>query len=346
MPIDLPNSTGGEGMSTKTDAPRRLGEFELIARIFAPLARDAPGAFDLTDDVALLTPPPGREIVLKADSLIESVHFRSDDPPSTVGRKALRRALSDLAAKGAEPAAYLLALALPQRIGVPWLEEFASGLALDQAEFGISLYGGETDATPGPVTITVTAIGFVPQGALVRRKGAKLGDLVFVTGTIGDAGAGLEVLASQAATLSGEAVEFLTSRYRLPMPRLALGRVFRGFTSAAIDVSDGLIADLGHIAEVSEVRIEIDSDAIPLSSALARTMKDELATRIRAATAGDDYEIAFTAPPAAGPLIREAAWQAATAVTPIGRVVPGRGVAMLDPAGREIALERRGYTHF
>ena len=333
-------------MSTKAEAPRGLGEFELIARIFAPLARGAAGAFDLTDDVALLTPPPGREIVLKTDSLIESVHFRSDDPPSTVGRKALRRALSDLAAKGAEPAAYLLALALPQRIGVPWLEEIASGLALDQAEFGISLYGGETDATPGPVTITVTAIGFVPHGALVRRKGANPGDLVFVTGTIGDAGAGLEILTNKPAILSGKAPEFLASRYRLPTPRLVFGHAFRALASAAIDVSDGLIADLGHIADVSDVRIEVDCAAIPLSPVLAGIKGDGRETRIHAATAGDDYEIAFTAPSAVEPLIREAARQTATSITPIGRVMPGRGIALLDDAGGEVALERRGYTHF
>ncbi len=333
-------------MTTKAERSRRPGEFELIARVFAPLAHGASGAFDLTDDVALLAPLPGHEIVLKTDSLIESVHFRRDDPPSSIGRKALRRALSDLAAKGAEPAAYLLALALPEWTDVTWLEEFASGLSRDQAEFGLVLHGGETDATPGPVTITVTAIGFVPADALVRRKGARPGDLVFVTGTIGDAGAGLEVLGAQSLPLTDPALEFLVSRYRLPVPRLAFGRALRGHASAAIDVSDGLIADLGHIAEVSQVRIEIDGAAIPLSPALLSQWGDGPDARIRAATAGDDYEIAFTAPATAAAMIREAARQTATSVVPIGRVAAGRGTALFDASGVEFPLERRGYTHF
>jgi thiamine-monophosphate kinase len=332
-------------MIAKTEMSGRPGEFELIARIFAPLAKNAPGAFDLSDDVALLTPRIGHEIVLKADSLIEGVHFRRDDPPSTVGRKALRRALSDLAAKGAEPTAYLLALALPNWPDMPWLEAFASGLAADQAEFGIALLGGETNATPGPVTITVTAVGFVPEGALIRRRGAKPGDLVFVTGTIGDAGAGLQALVEQ-AEVSRPALEPLISRYRLPAPRLAFGRALRGIATAAIDVSDGLLADLGHIAKVSAVRFEVDSTAIPLSIELRNAWGGGLGTRIRAATWGDDYEIAFTASPMAQPMIREVGQRTTTAVSLIGRVVAGQGAAFLDESGAEVPLDRRGYTHF
>ena len=327
------------------ETPRKLGEFELIARIFAPMAKGAPGAFDLTDDVALLAPPPGSEIVLKTDSLIEGVHFLREDPPSTVGRKALRRALSDLAAKGAEPTAYLLALALPQWVSTSWLEEFASGLSLDQAEFGISLYGGETDGVSGPVTITVTAIGLIPTGTLIRRKGAMPGDAVFVTGTIGDAAAGLEILENSSARLTDPALDFLVSRYRLPTPRLAFGRTLRGQASAAIDISDGLVADLGHLARVSGVRIEIDCRAIPLSPELPTLWGAGPDASIRAATAGDDYEIAFTAPPATA-AIREAARLTGTPVAAIGHVRAGHGVTLLDAAGGEIALKTRGYTHF
>jgi thiamine-monophosphate kinase len=330
----------------KTESSQRIGEFELIARIFAPLARGAPGAFDLTDDVALLSPPAGHQIVLKTDSMIEGVHFRRDDPPSTVGRKALRRALSDLAAKGADATAYLLALALPQWPDMPWLEEFGHGLSLDQMEFGVSLLGGETNATPGPMTITVTAVGIVPEGALIRRKGANPGDMVFVTGTIGDAGAGLGVLVEQAAASPGAASEFLITRYQLPAPRLAFGRLLKGIATAAIDVSDGLLADLGHIADVSDVRIEIESGAIPLSRPLQNLWGTELDARIRAATAGDDYEIAFTAPSASVALIRDAARKSGTELTAIGRVARGRGTAFLDESGMEMPLERRGYTHF
>jgi thiamine-monophosphate kinase len=331
---------------SKAEPPQRPGEFELIARIFAPLACDAPGAFDLADDVALLEVPPGQEIVLKTDSLVEGVHFLREDPPSTVGRKALRRALSDLAAKGAEPSVYLLALALPPWPDTAWLGAFARGLGADQAEFGISLVGGETDATSGPVVITITAVGFVRAGTLVRRKGAKPGDIVIVTGTIGDAGAGLSILAQGAFLPDDAARDFLTSRYRLPLPRLAFGKALRSLASAATDVSDGLIADLGHIADISGVRIEIDAPAIPLSPALRQAWGGSLNARASAATAGDDYEIAFTVPSSGAGAIREAAQRTATEVTPIGRVVAGAGIALLDDSGREIALKRRGYTHF
>jgi thiamine-monophosphate kinase len=331
---------------SKTEPRRRPDEFELIAKFFAPLARDAPGAFDLTDDVALLEAPPGREIVLKTDSLVEGVHFLRDDPPSAVGRKSLRRALSDLAAKGAEPSAYLLALALPPWPDTAWLEAFAQGLGADQAKFGIALVGGETDATSGPVVITITAVGFVQAGTLIRRKGAKPGDIVFVTGTIGDAGGGLSVLARGASLSNNAARDFLISRYRIPVPRLAFGRALRGLASAAIDVSDGLIADLAHVADVSGVRIDIDAPAIPLSGPLRQAWGDSTDARLSAATAGDDYEIAFSAPPSATEAIREAAQRSATAVTPIGRVASGAGIVLLDNSGCEIALQRRGYTHF
>jgi thiamine-monophosphate kinase len=325
--------------------PPRLGEFEMIARVFAPLARGVSGAFDLGDDVAILKPPPGHEVVLKTDSLIETIHFRHDDPASSVARKALRRALSDLAAKGAEPAAYLLALALPPWPEMAWLEEFGAGLAADQAQFGVSLVGGETNATPGPLTITITAVGYVPDGRLIRRKGARVGDLVFVTGTIGDAGAGLAILNREPGTLSS-AEEFLISRYRLPVPRLAFGQALRGAAHSTIDVSDGLIADLGHVAEVSGVRIEVDVGAIPLSAPLRELGGDSLDSRSGAATAGDDYEIAFTAAEIAMEAIREATRLTATQVTLIGRVAPGYGVSLLDAGGAEISVERRGYTHF
>jgi thiamine-monophosphate kinase len=325
---------------------RRFGEFELVAQIFAPLARDAHGAFGLTDDVALLAPKPGDEIVLKTDSLVEGVHFRRDDPPATVGQKALRRALSDLAAKGAAPVAYLLAIALPEWIDTGWLEEFACGLSRDQTELGVSLHGGETNATPGPLTITVTAVGALPAGMLIRRIGAEPGDTVFVTGTIGDAGAGLAMLAGRTAAIAGAARDFLISRYRRPSPRLALGLALRGIAHASIDVSDGLVADLGHVADVSGVRIEIDSAAIPLSDALRQCCGAEREARILAATAGDDYEIAFTAPPGAESPIRAFGRKTGTGVTPIGRVVKGRGTFLLDETGLEIPLERRGYTHF
>lgn len=332
-------------MASPAPDPARPGEFALIARLFAPLAKGVPGAFALADDVAVLEPLAGHDVVLKTDSLIEGVHFLRDDPANMVAQKALRRALSDLAAKGAAPSVYLLALALPSWPDMGWLEAFANGLAEDQESFGISLAGGETNATPGPLTITVTALGQVPRGKLIRRLGASPGDVVFVTGTIGDAGAGLALATHRDNAPGNAARDFLLSRYLLPLPRLSLGLALRGIASAALDVSDGLLADLAHIADVSQVRIEIDAADIPLSPAL-REMSGGNEAIARAATAGDDYEIAFTARPSKREAIHEVAARAGTAVTAIGRVRAGEGVVLLDEAGREIPAARKGYTHF
>lgn len=332
-------------MSSRNTEPRaRLSEFELIERLFAPLARDAEGAFGLRDDVAVLAPPIGHQHVFKSDSIIESVHFRRTDPAGTVGRKALRRALSDLAAKGAEPSAWLLALALPPWPDMAWLEEFATALAADMTDFRIPLVGGETNATPGPLTITVTAIGHVPAGKLIRRKGAKEGDGVFVTGTIGDAAAGL-VLSATTVAVDG-AHEYLVSRYRVPRPRLSLGLAIRGIATAAVDVSDGLLADCGHLAAESHVRIIIEERRIPLSGEYRLLRGDNRETRMAAATAGDDYEIAFTAPESVASAIADAARRTATAVTRIGVAEAGSGIALTDESGVEIPVGRKGYAHF
>jgi thiamine-monophosphate kinase len=315
---------------------KRPGEFALIARLFAPLAA-SPGAFGLTDDAATIAVPRGHELVVTTDALVEGVHFLRNDPPETIAQKALRVNLSDLAAKGAQPIGYLLALSLPKRIRLDWLKMFARGLARDQREFGISLIGGDTTATPGPLTIAITALGIVPKGQMIRRKGARPGDLVFVSGTIGDAGAGLALLRRKS-----KIPRALIARYRTPAPRLALGLALRGIASAALDVSDGLLADLGHIAEVSRVRISVEADRLPLSRELRQLGGDP----IRAATAGDDYEIAFTAPVRKSAAVAKAAADAGVQVTAIGRVGKGEGFALLDGAGREIAVPRKGFTHF
>lgn len=308
-----------------TSSSSKPEEFALIAELFAPLATSQ-GAFGLTDDAALVKPPRGRELVVTTDALIAGVHFKPNDPAESIARKALRVNLSDLAAKGVEPLGYLVALSLPRNVRYKWLKSFANGLAKDQREFGITLLGGDTTATPGPLTIAITAIGSVPKGNVLRRKGAKPGDLVFVSGTIGDAGAGL-------AGKSKAAI----ARYRIPSPRLSLGIALRGIASASLDVSDGLIADLGHIAEVSKVRIAIEASRIPLAAE-----RDPVV----AAIAGDDYEIAFTAPAAKCAAVMQAAKKARVRVTEIGRVERGQGTVLLDGQGREIALRRTGYRHF
>ncbi len=321
---------------------KRLGEFALIEKLFAPLAAHE-GAFGLTDDVAILSPPPGHELVLKTDAIVESVHFRSSDPADTVAKKALRVNLSDLAAKGAEPAGYLLTLNLPDSASMEWLEHFACGLGEDQAQFGISLYGGDTTVTPGPLSIAVSMFGFIAAGALTKRSGAMPGDLVFVSGTVGDAGAGLAVLKGEGHNISAAARDELIGRYRLPQPRLALGQALRGIADASLDVSDGLIADLGHIAQTSHVRVVVDAARIPLSQALHALWGDAFA---HAATSGDDYEIAFTAPLDKRDAVLAAARACHTRITEIGRVEKGKGVALLDADGKEIAIARAGFTHF
>ncbi len=313
----------------------RPSEFQLIAQLFAPLAA-APGAFGLKDDAAIIAAREGADLVVTTDALVEGVHFFASDPPDLVAKKALRVNLSDLAAKGAAPHGYLLALSLPASIDMTWLESFARGLGEDQAEFALSLLGGDTTLTPGPLAIVITAFGHVPSGAMIRRAGARPGDLVFVSGTIGDGGGGLSVLKGEEATSSHR--EHLISRYRLPTPRLALGQTLRGIATASLDVSDGLLADLGHIAEASGVRIVVEAERIPRSAALAALWGDGMDAVVRAATSGDDYEIALTAvsPPLNTPV----------PVTCIGRVEQGSGVVLLDSQGKDVPIPRAGYRHF
>lgn len=321
----------------------RPGEFELIAELFAPLAKAAPGAFGLLDDAALLAPPPGQELVVTVDAVVEGVHFLADDPPGDIARKALRVNLSDLAAKGAEPCGYLLALALPKTKDMDWLRGFARGLEEDQREFALPLMGGDTTATPGALTISITAFGWVPAGGMIRRAGATPGDSVFVSGTVGDASGGLALLKSNAGIARSP---WLVARYRVPEPRLALGRELRGIASAGLDVSDGLIADLGHVAQVSCVRIAVDASAVPRSAQLRALWGDGPEGVLRAVTSGDDYELAFTVPTAKRAAALEAAGRAGVPVTEIGRVEAGKGVVLLDETGAEIPVSRSGYTHF
>ena len=309
-------------------------EFALIADLFAPLA--GKGALGLTDDVALVAPRAGYELVLKTDAIVAGVDFFMADPAETVAQKALRVNLSDLAAKGAKPFGYLLTLALPKPVNEAWLRGIARGLAADQKRFGVSVLGGDMSSTPGALTISVAAFGWVPKGKAILRRGARPGDLVFVTGTIGDSGGGLAALKARKREAA------LIARYRVPAPRLKLGPKLRGIASAALDVSDGLLADLGHIADVSKVHVAVVADRVPLSAALRRFDDNVL----DAVTAGDDYEIAFTAPRAKRSAVMAAARAAGVRVTEIGFVAKGRGVALLGRDGRAIAVKKKGWEHF
>ena len=330
-------------MTGPADKPGPLGEFGRIARFFAPLATGAPGALGLTDDAALVDCPAGERLVVTVDAMVEGVHFLSHDPPDLIARKLVRVNLSDLAAMAARPVGYFLTTALPKSHGDDWLAGFAAGLAQDQAEFGITLLGGDSVSTPGPVSLTLTAFGRVAAGGEVRRGGARPGDLVFVSGTIGDGALGLEAAQGKLDGLLGPAdVAFLAERYRLPCPRVGLGPRLSGLASAMMDVSDGLVGDLGHICEVSGVAGVIEAERVPLSVAAAR-LPDRWATVL---TGGDDYELLFTAPPARQAAVRAAAKAAGVPVTVIGRIEPGQGVRVLDSAGAEIPLDGVGWRHF
>jgi thiamine-monophosphate kinase len=324
------------------------GEDSLIARYFKPLATD-PGAFGLVDDAAILK-SSGDDLVVTTDAIVEGVHFLSDDPAETVARKALRVNLSDLAAKGATPAGFVLTLAL-RAADDAWLGPFARGLGGDAVLFGCPLLGGDTVSTPGPLMISVTAFGRVPTGKMIHRSGAKPGDRVVVTGTIGDAALGLDILrgGAAAAALAGDAAacEMLVGRYRVPQPRNALAKAVRDHASAAMDVSDGLAGDLAKLCSASGVSAAIDAQSVPLS-APAATLLGRGAVGIETmVSGGDDYEILCAIPENRFEAFAQAAGLAGVAVSSIGTVIAGSSVPrFLDAAGRDIALPRLSYSHF
>ena len=327
------------------------GEFELIARYFAPLARGFPGAFGLLDDAAVIAPPPGHELVAKTDAIVGGVHFLHDDPPDLIARKALRANLSDLAAKGAVPRAYMLDIMLPKTVTEEWIAAFARGLAEDQHEYGVHLIGGDTDSTPGPVTIAIMAFGDVATGRMLRRGGARAGDTVFVTGTIGDAALGLAVLRGKLASLDTNAADFLVDRYRLPRPRVRLGPRLIGMANAALDVSDGLLADLGHLCEASELSAVIEAPRVPLSTAARAVLATDSGHITTVLTGGDDYEILFTAPPEAVSELADLSRTLDVPITTIGRMRSSSigkqsQITVLDESGEPLVFDRSGWTHF
>ncbi len=325
-------------------------EFELIATYLAPLSRGFPGAFDLTDDAALLTPTKGHELLVKADTIVAGVHFREDDPADLVARKALRVNLSDIASKGGRARAYMLALVLPKTTSANWISDFADGLAADQRRYGIHLIGGDTNATPGPLTIAVTAFGEVPTGRMLRRSGARVNDRIFVTGSLGDAILGLRFLEGSLPKLDSDAAAALVDRYRLPRPRVEVGPRLLDHANATIDISDGLIADLGHICDVSELNAVVRCSALPLSSAarVATALDPGLVEVIL--SGGDDYEILFTAPEDAQGAIDRVTQETGIPITEIGymtsRKSSDRQIRVMDDTGRPIALTSTGWVHF
>ena len=319
-------------------------EDRLIARFFKPLATH-PGALGLSDDAAFLTPPPGCDLVLKTDAIIGGVHFFPDDAAHTVASKALRVNLSDLAAKGARPLGFLLSLALPKTCGDEWLEGFARGLRGDAVLFGCPLFGGDTDRTPGPITISIAMFGSVPEGTMVRRAGAKPGDRVFVSGTIGDSALGLMLRNGKEWKLSEPERQHLVSRYLLPQPRNALAETLRTHASAAMDVSDGLVGDFAKLCRASGVAADIDVARVPLSAAAKAVIAADSARLESVLTGGDDYEIVCTVPPAKSASFRAAAKAANVAVSEIGEVKAGEGARFLAADG-PLTFKSAAFSHF
>ena len=324
--------------------PQVLGEFGRIARFFAPLA--GPGGLGLKDDAGLVDCPRGHRLVVTVDQAIENVHFLPEDPPGLVAKKLLRRNLSDLAAMGAQPLHYLLTTALPADRGDDWVEAFAAGLAEDQARFGIDLIGGDSASTKGPVSLTLTAIGEVADGREIRRSGAKAGDRVWVSGTIGDAFLGLKVLRGGYVNLAADERAALARRFQLPEPRLELGQALPGIAHAMIDVSDGLLADLGHICDISGMGATVALASVPLSGPARRAAAEEPDLPARLAAAGDDYELLFAAPPDAEGAIARLAAELRLPITAIGSIDEERGVRLIDAGGKSVPVDNAGYRHF
>jgi thiamine-monophosphate kinase len=324
--------------------PRDHGSAEdrLIARYFKPLAKH-PSAFQLADDAAAITPPAGHDLVLKTDGLIAGVHFFPDDPADGVARKALRVNLSDLAAKGAAPLGFLLSIALPNNFDEDWLADFARGLGEDADAYTCPLLGGDTDCTPGPTTIYVSAFGTLPAGTMVRRSGAKAGDHVFVSGTIGDAALGLRARRGELADPSGK----LVSRYRLPQPRMALAESVRAHASAAMDVSDGLVGDLAKLCAASRVSADVEVARVPHSDAAENALTTDCNLIEAILTGGEDYEILCTVAPDRIAAFTTESARAGVAVTDIGRIVMGDALPrFLNPKGEPLTFLRPSYSHF
>lgn len=325
---------------------RLPGEFELIERYFAPLAAGVEGAYGLANDAARLALQEGQDLVVTEDLMVAGVHFLPDEEAGFVGRRLLRVNLSDLAAMGAAPVGYLVGLALPKETEPSWVEAFASGLKSDQERFGLSLLGGDTVATPGPLTLSLTALGSAPRGSELTRSGARPGDWIYVSGTIGDGALGLAALEGRLAALSEGEREGLIARYRLPEPRLDLGRRLVGLAGAALDISDGLVADLGHICTASGVGARVEAESVPLSPGARAALEADGAFLAMILSGGDDYELVFTAAEAEAARVEAAARACGVALSPIGRIEEGSGVSVVDAEGRSLRIEHEGYRHF
>lgn len=327
------------------------GEDSLIQRYLAPLTAGCPGAFGLEDDCAALTPEPGCDMVLKTDAIAEGIHFLGDDRPEDIAWKAVAVNVSDLAAKGARPIGYLTSLSFPRIPEPPWMRRFAAGLREAQERFSLTLLGGDTDRRPNaPVSITVMIIGSVPAGRMVRRGTARAGELVYVTGTLGDAALGLRLrsggLTEAAGRLEGRARAFLVRRYLRPEPRTALRQALLEHARAAMDISDGLVKDLGRLCRASRCAADVHAAELPLSPAASALLGLQPDLAVLPLCGGDDYEILASVAADDAAAFETAARSAGVPVTHIGRLRKGSGVVVRGPAGVPLDLARTGYDHF
>jgi thiamine-monophosphate kinase len=323
----------------------RLGEDDLIARYFAPLA--GPAGLGLRDDAALMPAPPGHDLVLTADALVAGVHFFADDPPGGIARKALRVNLSDLAAKGARPLGFLLTLALPRDWCEAWLKAFADGLGADAETYDCPLMGGDTVATPGPLMLSVTAIGAVPAGRMARRTGVTPGDRLYVTGTIGDAAIGLRFRQGRGPDIARADKAFLIDRYLTPEPRLKLIVAMIAHANGGMDVSDGFVGDLTKMLAASGVSARVPIYRLPLSPAARAAVAADPGLFEVAATGGDDYELLASVAPQSAPAFEAAATAAGVPLTFVGEAREGgRPPSFIGPDGNPVVFGRGSYSHF
>jgi thiamine-monophosphate kinase len=324
-----------------------MDEFDQIAALFRPLTLGAPEALDLLDDAAVIPGRPGFDLVVTKDAVVEGIHFLPDDPLDLVARKLLRVNLSDLAAKGAEPFGYFLAIAWSTRCDLDQRRRFCRGLGQDQGVYNVRLLGGDTVSTPGPLTASATLMGWVPKGAMVKRSGAGVGDIVLVSGVIGDGGLGLRAARGELAQLGEAAIEMLATRYRLPEPRLDLRAALMRYATAAADISDGLLADAGHVGAASGLGLRLDLDRLPLSDpakAWLALQSDAKAALLDLASAGDDYELVCTTRPERAGAFIAAAGETGLPLTPLGEIVAAPGLELMYK-GQRIATHRTGWRH-
>ena len=323
-----------------------MNEFEFIASQLKPLASAFTGALNLGDDAAVLTPEKGQEFVVTTDALTAGVHFFAKDPPHLIAQKCLRVNLSDIAAMGAAPYCYSLALMLPEQTSQGWLSEFCDGLRADQDDHNVHLSGGDTTSTNGPLSVAITMIGTVPAGKALKRSTARIDDDIWVTGTIGDAAMGLQALKGALPTIDAAARHSLVRRYHVPQPRNRIAPTLRNVATSAIDISDGLAADLGHICEASGVSAQISASKIPVSDHVLSLLNTSDVTLEALLRGGDDYELLFTANPKRNREVNMLSSEFNLKISKIGTVTTDLESVLINQDGTMLTLSRRGFRHF